>query len=140
MIAAFAQGGRGGGGDSGERNRRPGGGGGQRDWSAVICANSTTAQNFLTQTRAVITTLQNNGSYTQFLADRINAVTYIQNAGNDATLTSNCTAYISGLNAARAADRVVLDARRQLEENAVRLLAQVVQSLVGSRGNLNGYY
>ena len=139
MVAAFAHGGRGGeGGRPGGEDGRPGGD--RRDWTAVICANSTLAQNFLTQTRAVLAALQTNGSYTQFLADHSNAVSYLQNTANDATLSSNCTGYFSNLNAARAADRTVLDARRRLQENAVRLLGQVVQTLVGSRGNLNGYY
>ncbi|CAF5227919.1 unnamed protein product, partial [Rotaria magnacalcarata] len=80
LVAAQGRGNRGYG------NRRPGSRGPwlqssrnntNAPWGTKLCANSTVAQSFVTQTQQVIANLQSNGSFTQALQNRANAIAYL---------------------------------------------------------------
>lgn len=69
-----------------------------------LCNNVTTAQSFVNQTRSQITVLSTNGSFTNFLQNHAQAVAYLQNTGNDGLISTNCTGYFTGLQAANTID------------------------------------
>lgn len=89
------------------------------------------AQQFLTQTQQLISTLQSNGSFTRFLEDRAQTIAYIQNADNTALLSSNCTAYVTGLQNAKSADRAAGDVQRQYYRSATNAMKQIIRNLFG---------
>ncbi|CAF1502328.1 unnamed protein product [Rotaria magnacalcarata] len=105
---------RSGGGDrfpSGGGGHFPSGGGGHfpsggntNNWASKLCANSSLAQAFLSNSQAVITQLNSNGSFAQFLQQKAQEVAYIENSANVALLSSNCTQYFNGLATAQNAD------------------------------------
>ncbi|CAF5227952.1 unnamed protein product, partial [Rotaria magnacalcarata] len=80
LVAAHGKG------NQGYGNRRPGSRGPwsqsnrnntNAPWGTKLCANSTVAQSFVTQTQQVIANLQSNGSFTQALQNRANAIAYL---------------------------------------------------------------
>jgi len=116
----------------GSRPGGPGRGHGNKgQWVSELCANETLAESFLTQTRALITTLESNGSYSNILADRAQEITYIQSATNAALLSTNCTGFFSGLNNARNLDSQAQQQQQAYQRTAGRLFWQIIQSLVG---------
>ena len=102
--------------------------------SSKLCANQSTASSFLNQTQQLINTLQANGSFTQFLADRAQGVAYILSSDNAALLSSNCTAYFIGLNSATNADQTALQAKLQYYQIADNALKAIIRSLIGGGG------
>ncbi|CAF3031697.1 unnamed protein product [Rotaria socialis] len=130
----------------GNGNRRPGGRGRgspgswgrpsrnntNDSWGTKLCANSTVAQSFLTQTQQVIANLRSNGSFTQALQNRANAIAYIGNQANGDLLSSNCTSFFSGLRNAKALDKKAVATAIRLDNTAQRLLSRVVKSLLGT--------
>ncbi|CAF5190755.1 unnamed protein product, partial [Rotaria magnacalcarata] len=98
-------------------------------------ANSTVAQSFVTQTQQVIANLQSNGSFTQALQNRANAIAYLVNGANVDLLSSNCTSYFSGLRNAKMLDNKAVAKAIRLDKTAQRLLSQVVKSLVGTNNS-----
>jgi hypothetical protein len=123
---------------NGKRNgfgdkHRPGGGPqrGKDSWTAKLCANSSLAQAFLSNTKQVIATLQANGSYTQALQKRSAQIAYLQNSGNGALLVSNCTQFFVGLNAARQTDQQAGQQQQRLEKNVDFLLQRAVPIVAG---------
>jgi len=110
------------------------GGGNQGQWVSELCANATLAQAFLTQTQQLIATLTTNASFTQFLQQHTQATAYIQNAANGNLLSSNCTGYFSGLQAAKSLDQQAAQAQQQYQQIAVQAFFQIIQSLVGGNG------
>ncbi|CAF2149283.1 unnamed protein product [Rotaria magnacalcarata] len=79
-------------------------GGNTNNWASKLCANSSLAQAFLSNSQAVITQLNSNGSFAQFLQQKAQEVAYIENSANVALLSSNCTQYFNGLATAQNAD------------------------------------
>ncbi|CAM4795615.1 unnamed protein product [Rotaria magnacalcarata] len=138
LVAAQGRGNRGYG------NRRPGSRGPwlqssrnntNAPWGTKLCANSTVAQSFVTQTQQVIANLQSNGSFTQALQNRANAIAYLVNGANVDLLSSNCTSYFSGLRNAKMLDNKAVAKAIRLDKTAQRLLSQVVKSLVGTNNS-----
>ena len=113
--------------------QRPGGGPqrGKDSWTTKLCANSSLAQSFLTNTKQVIADLQANGTYTQVLQKRSAQVAYLQNSGNGALLVSNCTQFFVGLNAARQTDQQAVQQQQRLEKNLDSLLQKAVPIVAG---------
>lgn len=93
------------------------------------CSNLTAVQSFASQYQTLITELTNNGSFTQWLQDHAQELTYIQNADNIALIDSNCTAFFSGLASARALDQTALLQKRQYSENAQNRVNQLLAAL-----------
>ncbi|CAF1002046.1 unnamed protein product [Rotaria sordida] len=91
-----------------------------------LCANSTVVQLYVKQTQAVITQLNNNGSFTDFFEKRKEETSYLQNADNTAVLTSNCTKYFKDLDAARTRDKIAQNQRDRYTEIANRLLDNIL--------------
>ena len=137
FVATQAGGGRGFGGP----NHGPGGGG--PNWgqggngngcSYLFCNNATLGSSFLTQIQQLITTLQSNGSFTQVLSAHANAIAYLTNSANTALLSSNCTAFCSGLQAAKQADQAAGQVQQQYARSAGQAVSQIIQSLYGGKG------
>jgi len=84
--------------------------------------------------QAVITNLQSNGSFSGFLAAYANSIAYIENATNTALVSSNCSAYVSGLQSALQADQNNLQLQKSYIQAAFSSLAQAIQSLTGNNG------
>ncbi|CAF4102988.1 unnamed protein product [Rotaria sordida] len=93
-----------------------------------FCANSTLVQSYVKQMQAVITQLNNNGSFTDFFEKRKEETSYLQNADNTALLTSNCTQYFKGLDSARTRDKVAQNLRDRYTEIANQLLGNILQN------------
>ncbi|CAF3454873.1 unnamed protein product [Rotaria sp. Silwood1] len=113
---------------------RPHGNNSQADnWASKLCANDTWAQSYLTQTRQTISSLRSNGSFAQALQNRQQAIAYLEDENNTDLLSSNCTAFFSGLESARKSDRDALDLQRQQDFAVGRALFNIIQSLVGGK-------
>ena len=110
---------------------RPDGNGFGSQLSTKLCANQSLADAFLAQMQELINTLQTNGSFTQVLADRAQEIAYIQSATNTALLSSNCTAYFTGLTTAINADRAVVKTREQYFRAAADATKQIIVNLIG---------
>ncbi|CAF1091562.1 unnamed protein product [Rotaria sp. Silwood1] len=95
-----------------------------------LCDNITVAQTYVTQLQGNITALVNNGSFTTWLQQHVQEVAYIQNASNTDLLLSNCTAYFSGLLAARALDQTAQDQQKQYMTIADRLIGDVLRQFI----------
>ncbi|CAF0831286.1 unnamed protein product [Rotaria sordida] len=102
-------------------------------WSSKLCENQTLAQSYLNNTRQLITTFETNGSYTQVLQKRAQAIAYFKNNNNTVLLSSNCSQFFIGLKNARKLDAQALLQQRIYEENAARLYKRILQSLLGFR-------
>ncbi len=86
----------------------------------------------------MISTLQSNGSFGQFLTAKAQEIAYLTNADNTATLTTNCTGYFSGLQAAKLADQTAVKAQFQYIQSAAQAFKQILQSFIGGgNGNSN---
>ncbi|CAF2671290.1 unnamed protein product [Rotaria sp. Silwood2] len=107
--------------------------GSQTTWSSKLCQNQTLAQSYLNYTRQLITTLETNGSYTQVLQKRAQAIAYLKNDNNTELLSSNCSQFFAGLKDAQKLDAQALLQQKRYEDNAVRLYKQIFQSLLGFR-------
>ena len=100
-------------------------------WESKICANASIADAFLNQTRQLITDLTANGTFTSVLTERQNEITYINSDDNKAILSSNCTQFFTGLDAARDLDRQAEKQQMELQRTARDLFVQIVRSLLG---------
>ncbi|CAF1417392.1 unnamed protein product [Rotaria sp. Silwood1] len=98
-------------------------------WASKLCVNSSLAQLFLTQTRALITQLSSNSSYAQVLQQKAQQIAYIQNDTNGALLSSNCTQYFNGLATARNADMKIQRQQKEYQKIVNRLFKQIIASL-----------
>ncbi|UJR38044.1 hypothetical protein I4U23_030726 [Adineta vaga] len=105
----------------------------KNQWETKVCANASIAEAFLEQTRQLITDLQANGTYDKVLEKRQNEINYINNANNTGVLSSNCTQFFTGLNAARTLDRQAQEQEWSIQRTAGRLFFQIIQSLVGGK-------
>ncbi|CAF3222944.1 unnamed protein product [Rotaria sp. Silwood2] len=94
-------------------------------WASKLCANSSLAQSFLNQTRALITQLNSNGSFAQVLQQKTQEIGYIESDSNAALLSSNCTQYFKGLAAARNADMQTQRQQQEYQNIATRLFKQI---------------
>ncbi|CAF2994087.1 unnamed protein product [Rotaria sp. Silwood2] len=139
LVSARSFGGHGGsGGDN--HHERPGGnnhhggsnGGNNKTIASTLCANTTLAALYVTQIQAIITQLINNGSFTDWLQQHAQEVAYFQNADNTALLSSNCTGYFSGLDAARALDMTAQNQREQYTKIGNGLFRDILHNLVGN--------
>ncbi|CAF0975267.1 unnamed protein product [Adineta ricciae] len=101
------------------------------DWESKICANASIADAFLNQTRQLITDLTTNGTFTSVLTKQQNEITYINSDDNKAILSSNCTQFFTGLDAARDLDRQAEKQQMELQRTARDLFVQIVKSLLG---------
>jgi hypothetical protein len=95
------------------------------------------ASEFLTQVQQLISTLNSNGSFGQVLTARAQEVAYLTNTANAATLTSNCTAFFTGLQSAKATDQAAAQVQFQYTQIAAQAFFQIVQSLVGGGNYYN---
>ena len=101
---------------------------------AKLCSNPTMAQTVLTKIQQLISTFQSNGSFAQVLADRANEVAYIQSSTNAALLSSDCTAFFTGLKNAKDADDTAMKARFQYYQIAATAMMQTIRSLIEGAG------
>jgi hypothetical protein len=131
-------GGHGSGGQGSDHSGEGSNGGNHSNWATKLCANSSLAQSFLTQTQQLITDFQSNGSYTQVLQSRAQEISYVQDANNANLLSSNCTGFFVGLGDAQSADKLAEDQQKQAARTAGQLLIQIIVSLVGG-GNSGNY-
>jgi hypothetical protein len=100
--------------------------------SSSICANSTTAQSYLTQILALINNLQANASCNAVLQlQDPNFVSYLNNATNQALISSNCTAFVIGLKNATWADKTAQRTQLQLAFNIQQQIRQVASNVIG---------
>ncbi|CAF1215905.1 unnamed protein product [Rotaria magnacalcarata] len=106
-------------------------GGDTNNWASKLCANSSLAQAFLSKSQAVITQLNSNGSFAQFLQQKAQEVAYIQNSANVALLSSNCTQYFNGLTTAQKADMETERQQREYENIGTHLLQQIIPTIFG---------
>ncbi len=89
------------------------------------------ASTFFGEVQQLITTLQGNGSFAQVLAARAQAIAYVTNSANTALLSSNCTAFFSGLQAAKKADQAAAQVQQQYFRIAGQALFALIQSVTG---------
>ncbi|CAF1980645.1 unnamed protein product [Rotaria magnacalcarata] len=115
-------------------------GGGHHGWNnggssgtptSKACANATVAQSVVTQMQALITQLTNNGSFTAVLQQRAQELAYYNNAANTPLLTSNCTQYFAGVNAASVLDNAANLKQRQYTNIANNLIQGIFRSVGG---------
>jgi hypothetical protein len=102
-------------------------------WSTKLCDNITDAVAFINKTRQLINALETNGSYTEVLEEHAHAIAYIESSTTFALLSSNCTAYFAGLNAAGILDAEAAYQEQMYENNASRLFGKILQ-LFGIQG------
>ncbi|CAF3142331.1 unnamed protein product [Rotaria sp. Silwood2] len=96
-----------------------------------LCANNSLAQSFLTQMRALITQLSSNDSFAQVLQQRAHEIAYIQNNTDAQLLSSNCTQYFEGLDAAQDADLQAQRQQEQYERTVTYLFQEIIAALLG---------
>jgi hypothetical protein len=106
---------------------------GKNQWRTKICANNTIAQMFLNQTQNVIKELKANASYTEVLRRRAATVAYLENENGATQLAANCTEYLRGLQTARQTDRQTEKEHEKYDQDAIRRVKEVLQSLVQNR-------
>jgi len=80
----------------------------------------------------LITNLQSNGSFTDVLTERATEIAYLQDTSNDGLLTSNCTAYFTGLDSARQTDRTAVEAKQQYFRAAQQAFFEILRSIIGN--------
>jgi len=110
---------------------------GEAQMLSKLCENKDLAQLIVTKVREVITTLERNGSYTEVLQKHKQAIAYIKSNTNFDVLSLNCTEYFNRLNNAWQLDEQAEEQKRYYEENAIRLLQQMLQPVIGSRNFIN---
>ncbi|CAF0956794.1 unnamed protein product [Rotaria sordida] len=104
--------------------------------ASTLCANDTLASLYVSQNQALITELNNNGSFTDLAQKRVKEWAYFQNATNNELLASNCTEYCAGLNAARADDMAAKNQRDQYTKIGEGRFKNILRSLgIGVRGD-----
>jgi hypothetical protein len=84
--------------------------------------------------REVIRTLEINGSYDKVLARFSQSIAYIKSERNTVILLSDCIEYYNGLNTARKFDRKAQELQESYQENANRLLRQILFPIISSFG------
>lgn len=100
---------------------------------ASICSNTTTAQSYLSQTLALINKLQANSSYNSVLQlQSANFVSYLENKTNQALLSTNCTAFVISLKAAKTADEIAEHKQQQIASYIEHQFEQVARNTTGS--------
>ncbi|CAM2702316.1 unnamed protein product [Rotaria socialis] len=106
-------------------------GGNTNMWASKLCANISLAEEFLSNIQAVITQLNLNESFAQFLQQKVQEVAYIENSTNVALLSSNCTQYFNGLTTAQNADMEAKRQQQEYEDIGTRLLQQIIPTIFG---------
>ncbi|CAF4453501.1 unnamed protein product, partial [Adineta steineri] len=101
-------------------------------WATKICANDSIAQQFLTQTQALITQLQGNSSFGQVLACRQNEINFINDANSASLLSSNCTGFFDNLKAAKQVDEQAQEQQKDLAEDAKKAFWAIWKGLFSS--------
>ncbi|CAF1087970.1 unnamed protein product [Adineta steineri] len=101
-------------------------------WATKICANDSIAQQFLTQTQALITQLQGNSSFAQVLACRQNEINFINDANSASLLSSNCTGFFDNLKAAKELDEEAAEEQKSLAEDAKKAFWAIWKGLFSS--------
>lgn len=99
-------------------------------WARKLCANSNLAETYLNQTRALITQLSSNDSFTQYLQQKAHQIAYIDNDNDTSLITSNCTGYFNGLAAAQNADLAVQQQEKEYQNIANRLFKNIIKHLL----------
>ncbi|UJR14467.1 hypothetical protein I4U23_001464 [Adineta vaga] len=100
-----------------------------------ICANTTTQATYLTNTINLLNAFQQNTTYNAVLqSESINFVTFIRSPVNQALLYSNCTAFVTGVKSAKAADRTAERNRESVARDIYNRLRQVPRTATGSNG------
>ncbi len=110
------------------RNFNPNSNAGGHRPSSNICDDKTQADSFVIKIRQLINTLETNGSYTEILNKHVHAIAYIESSSTEVLISSNCTEYFNGLNAARKLDTKAEEQQAELEDNANRLFSKILQS------------
>ncbi|CAF1052834.1 unnamed protein product [Rotaria sordida] len=104
--------------------------------ASTLCANDTLAPLYVSQNQALITELNNNGSFTDLAKNREKEWAYFQNATNNELLASNCTEYFAGLNAARALDMADKKQQEQYTKIGDGRFKNILRNLgIGVRGD-----
>lgn len=101
----------------------------------TVCTGNTTEVQYLTKVLTLINTLQGNATYNAiFQVQSANFLAYVKNFTNQALLYTNCPGFVTGLKAAKTADRTAARVRFQIAVDIYQRIRQIPRDITGSNG------